>query len=127
MLQSNLLVVAACWSAGGWPVIVRDPSEASRQQALEYVKENIETYTTITQRTAASVNATEDFATAVKDAWLVIEAVPENLQIKESTFADLEKHAPKDCILASNSSSYKSGELVSKISEETKTRVLNTH
>ncbi len=63
----------------------------------------------------------------MKDSWLVFEAVPEVLNIKLSTFADLEKYAPKDCILASNSSSYKSSELVERISDETKKRVLNTH
>lgn len=63
----------------------------------------------------------------MKDAWLVFEAVPEKLGIKVSTFADLEAHAPDDCILASNSSSYKSSELVEKMSDKAKTRVLNTH
>ena len=57
----------------------------------------------------------------------MFEAVPEILSLKESTFADLEKYAPNDCILASNSSSYKSGELVGKVSDDTKARVLNTH
>lgn len=92
-----------------------------------YVKENISTYTNLTQRKPGSCSATEDLASAVKDAWLVVEAVPEKLAIKESTFADLEKYAPADCILASNSSSFKSGELVGRVKDETKKRVLNTH
>jgi hypothetical protein len=65
--------------------------------------------------------------TAVKDAWLVIEAVPEKLEIKLSTFAELEKSTPEDCILASNSSSYKSSELIERVSDQTKKRVLNAH
>lgn len=65
-------------------------------------------------------------AAAVKDAWLVAEAVPEKLEIKLSTFADLEKYAPDDCILASNSSSFKSSELVTRMSDKGKQRVLNT-
>lgn len=63
----------------------------------------------------------------MQDAWLVVECVPEKLEIKTSTLADLEKLAPEDAILASNSSSYKSGDLISKISDDTKRRVLNTH
>lgn len=35
--------------------------------------------------------------------------------------------APKDCILASNSSSYKSSEMIEKVNDETKCRILNTH
>lgn len=69
----------------------------------------------------------EDLEDAVSNAWLIIEAVPEKLDLKISTFATLEQLAPKDCILATNSSSYKSSEMITKISEETKRRVLNTH
>lgn len=119
--------IAACWASGGWPVRIRDPSSAQRDQAIDYVKANIGLYTATTSKRPGSCEAFEDLAEAVKDAWLVVEAVPEKLEIKESTFADLEKLAPKDAILGSNSSSYKSGELISKVSDETKTRILNTH
>ncbi|KAH0533454.1 hypothetical protein TsFJ059_002022 [Trichoderma semiorbis] len=64
---------------------------------------------------------------AVQTAWLVIEAVPEKLQIKIDTFSELETHASKDAILASNSSSYKSSEMLGKVKDTTKSRVLNTH
>lgn len=50
-------------------------------------------------------------AEAVKNAWLVIEAIPEKLSIKQDVFALLEKFAPEDAILASNSSSFKSREI----------------
>lgn len=106
---------------------IRDPSAAQREAAVEYIKEDIGTYTAITRRQAGSWEAFEDLPAAVKDAWLVIEAVPEKLEIKLSTFADLEKYTAEDCILASNSSSYKSSELVTKVSDATKARVLNTH
>lgn len=64
---------------------------------------------------------------AVQNAWLVIEAVPEKIQLKIDTFSDLETHAPQDAILGSNSSSYKSSEMLGKLKDETKSRVLNTH
>lgn len=74
-----------------------------------------------------SVRVFEDLETSVSNAWLVIEAVPEKLELKIETFAALESLAPKDSILATNSSSYKSSEMISKIAESTKQRVLNTH
>ncbi|KAK1762773.1 hypothetical protein QBC33DRAFT_563376 [Phialemonium atrogriseum] len=40
--------------------------------------------------------------TAVSNAWLVVEAIPEKLDLKISTFSELESAAPKDAILASN-------------------------
>jgi len=119
--------IAACFVSAGYHVRIRDPSEKSRTDALAYIKESISSYLALSHGKEGSYEALEDFQAAVKDAWLVFEAVPEILSIKENTFADLEKYAPRDCILASNSSSYKSGELVGRVSDETKARVLNTH
>ena len=119
--------IAACFVAAGHHVIIRDPSEKSRSAALDYIKENINVYTNIASRKAGTYEAEEDFETAVKDAWFVIEAVPEILSIKEETFEQLERLAPEDCILATNSSSYKSEDLISKVQKETTKRILNTH
>lgn len=69
----------------------------------------------------------EDMKEAVTDAWLVIEAVPEKIELKIATFAELETAAPEDCILASNSSSYKTSEMISKVTDKTKRRILNMH
>lgn len=120
-------MAGACFAAGGWPVRIRDPSGPQRDAADKYIEQNIGAFTALTGRNPGTWEAVEDFAAAVKDAWLVIEAVPEKLEIKLSTFADLDVHAPRDCILASNSSSFKSSELVVRMSESGKTRVLNTH
>ena len=42
---------------------------------------------------------------AVSDRQLVVEAVPERLELKRTIFAKLDEAAPADCILASNTSS----------------------
>jgi len=42
---------------------------------------------------------------AASNADLIIEAVPENLPLKQKIFASLDKVAPKDCIFTSNTSS----------------------
>lgn len=72
------------------------------------------------------LTATDDLQAAVKNSWLVFEAVPEKLKIKEDTFLDLERYGPDDCILATNSSSFKSGELITHLKQATHARVLNT-
>lgn len=122
--------IAACFVAAGYTVRIRDPSADSRNAATKYIDEELSSFTSLLPKLPAkqgSYEALEDLATAVKDCWLVFEAVPEILPLKESTFADLEKCAPEDCIFGSNSSSFKSGELLSKVKESTKKRVLNTH
>lgn len=92
---------------------------------MAYIKSNLGVFSALTEKTPGRAEGIDDLAAAVKDSWLVFEVVPEKLELKESTFAELEKYAPKDCILASNSSSYKSGELIGKLQAETKTRVLS--
>lgn len=119
--------IAACFVAAGHLVRIRDPSQASRDGAIDFIKNNIAAFTALSGKEPGTCEAFVELPDAVKDCWLVFEAVPEILSLKENTFADLEKYAPDDCILASNSSSYKSGELAGKIKDSTKARVLNTH
>jgi enoyl-CoA hydratase/3-hydroxyacyl-CoA dehydrogenase len=66
-----------------------------------------------------------DLQNAVKDADFVIEAVPEDLEIKQGVFKQLGDYTPKHTILASNTSTL----LISKISKFTKKpeRVIGMH
>lgn len=79
--------------------MIRDPNAEQRAKALKYIEANMTAFTTITHRKPGKCNATEDLEAAVKNVWLVFEAVPEKLVIKETTFADLEKLAPEDALL----------------------------
>lgn len=51
------------------------------------------------------ITGTTDLAEAVESADLVIEAIPERLDLKQSTFADVEAAAPDGVVLATNTSS----------------------
>ncbi|OJJ84167.1 3-hydroxyacyl-CoA dehydrogenase family protein [Aspergillus glaucus CBS 516.65] len=122
--------VACVWSSAGYATRIFDPSPDQRQAAITYITENAPSYA---QRTAIQPNndiqAFDNLGDAVSTAWLVIEAVPEKLALKIDTFAELATLAPADCILASNSSSYKTSEMLEKIAPEAeaRTRILNTH
>ena len=52
-----------------------------------------------------AIQETTELGEAVKDAELVIEAVPENLDLKKQVFKELGQKAPPGAILATNSSS----------------------
>ncbi|KAM0323985.1 hypothetical protein ACHAPQ_008514 [Fusarium lateritium] len=117
--------IACGWAASGYDVIIRDPSPEQRTAAVEYCNTSMSEYSDYPTR--GSVKAVEDLSEAVAEAWLVIEAVPEKLPLKISTFADLEKLTAQDTILASNSSSYKSREMLGDLKPETRRRVLNMH
>jgi 3-hydroxybutyryl-CoA dehydrogenase len=62
---------------------------------------------------------------AVQKADLVIEAIPENIELKKKVFSQIEKNAPKNVIIATNSSSIP----VSKLEEavNNKENILNIH
>ncbi|KAJ5529254.1 hypothetical protein N7527_002647 [Penicillium freii] len=119
--------VGCIWASAGFDVKIRDPSAQQRADGIAYIEENVQLYSAKTNQVPGSFEAVEDMKQAVENAWLVIEAVPEKLDLKIATFAELEALTPEDCILASNSSSYKSSEMISQVSDSTKTRVLNMH
>jgi len=73
----------------------------------------------------ARLTTTTDMADAVRDAWLVIEAIPERLDLKQRLFAELDEMTRPDAILATNSSSLKSSLLINEVSRPE--RVLNAH
>jgi 3-hydroxybutyryl-CoA dehydrogenase len=62
---------------------------------------------------------------AVANTWMVVEAIPERLDLKRKMFGDLDRLAPEDAILASNSSSYPTSQLIDAVSRPG--RVANTH
>lgn len=53
----------------------------------------------------ARLRTTTDFEAAAKDAQLVVEAIPERMDLKVSTFERLRDAAPPDAILGTNTSS----------------------
>ncbi|KAL7918696.1 hypothetical protein ACQKWADRAFT_330487 [Trichoderma austrokoningii] len=119
--------IACVWASAGYDVRIRDPSAQQRSDGIAYVEENVAAYAQKTGKTPGKPLAFESMKEAVENAWLVIEAVPEKIQLKIDTFAELDALTPADCILASNSSSYKSSEMIEKVSTARKTQILNTH
>ncbi|EGO51350.1 hypothetical protein NEUTE1DRAFT_132332 [Neurospora tetrasperma FGSC 2508] len=123
--------IACSYVAGGFNVHIRDPSPQARDDALKYIDDNKEFYTTFCPNGKpapyGTYTASADIETAVKDAWLVIEAVPEKIELKIDTFGQLDKYAPKDCILGSNSSSFRSGLMLDLVSDERRKMVCNVH
>ena len=58
---------------------------------------------------------TTDLKTAVADAQVVIEAVPEIMDLKKKVFADVAALAPKDAILATNTSTMSISEIATSV------------
>ncbi|KAL4772544.1 hypothetical protein BDW60DRAFT_216539 [Aspergillus nidulans var. acristatus] len=122
--------IAAVLIAGGHTVHVRDPSTQALNDAASFINAHLHEFTAITPTphpVPGTYKTFVEISSAVAGAWLVIEAVPEKLPLKIDTFAEVDRHAPADCIIASNSSSFKSSLMVERVSEQRKQRVLNIH
>jgi 3-hydroxybutyryl-CoA dehydrogenase len=76
-------------------------------------------------RAAERVAVRDSLEAAVDDAWLVIEAIPERVDLKRALFAELSRLTPAETILATNSSSFKSRLLADVV--ERPERLLNAH
>ncbi|KAJ0425116.1 hypothetical protein BJY00DRAFT_308449 [Aspergillus carlsbadensis] len=122
--------IASVFLAGGYKVHIRDPSPQALTAATEFIDTHRPVFTALTATPHPLSGAYETFTdlpAAVADSWLVIEAVPEILELKTDIFGEVDRYAPADCVLASNSSSYKSGLMVRKVGEDRKGQVLNMH
>jgi 3-hydroxybutyryl-CoA dehydrogenase len=118
--------IALMFAAHGAEVKIYDLAEAQRDLAVDYVMNNLPVL--LNRRSGVvpgRVSAEADFADAVHSAWLVIEAIPERLELKKQVFGQLDELATADAILASNSSSYASRMFLDRVRHPE--RVLNIH
>ena len=118
--------IALMFAAHGARVGIYDLAERQRRAAVDFVSQNLPALTDhLTGVEPGQVSAETDLAEAVYDAWLVIEAIPERLELKKQIFGQLDELAPADAVLASNSSSYASRMFLDKVHHPE--RVLNIH
>ena len=118
--------IALMFAAHGAQVRIYDLAEAQRNAAVDFVSQNLPALADqLTGIVPGQVSAEADLAEAVHNAWLVIEAIPERLELKKQMFGQLDELAPADAILASNSSSYASRMFLDKVHHPE--RVLNIH
>ena len=128
-LGTQIAVLAACYD---YEVSAYDTDEGSFSRGVQNLKIALSTAgrkspfpTDDVDKGANKVMFCKDLVEALRDADLVIEAVPEDLELKRKTFERLDALAPRGAILATNSSSLP----ISKIETATTRpeQCLNTH
>jgi 3-hydroxybutyryl-CoA dehydrogenase len=82
-----------------------DEGEASIAEALQGAVDRDKLSASGKKEALDRLSTTTDRAEAVEDADVVIEAVPEDLELKRDTFRQIEEHAPAGALLATNTSS----------------------
>ena len=103
--------IAQVSATAGYNVVLRDIEQGFLDKAMEKIKWSLDKLVTkekISQQEANSIYSRitpiVNLADAVKDAQLVIEVVPEIMELKKKVYAELDAVAGKDVIFASNTS-----------------------
>ncbi|MFJ9369513.1 3-hydroxyacyl-CoA dehydrogenase family protein [Nocardia sp. NPDC101769] len=118
--------IALMFATQGGTVHITDPNGTQGTQAVGYATGELPTVAAhIDGGTPGIVSYVPDLADAVAEAWLVVEAVPERLDLKKSIFGQLDGLCAADAVVSSNSSSYASRLFTEGLS--TRDRMLNTH
>jgi 3-hydroxybutyryl-CoA dehydrogenase len=99
--------IALTLARAGHQVRVYDPSVEARQSLKPRISDSLELLDVgdaQTKLVLENIEVCETIVTSVKEAEIVFEAGPEKLEVKHQIFSDIEKNAPKNAILASNTS-----------------------
>ncbi len=116
--------IAQIFALHGHETIVYDPFQAALDSLKTRVAANLRDLGE-DPGAVARVNPSSTIEGAVKDADFVVEAALENLEVKQKLFAEVERHARKDAILASNTSVIPITDIMRNISDGS--RALGTH
>ncbi|WP_135535981.1 MULTISPECIES: 3-hydroxyacyl-CoA dehydrogenase family protein [Halostella] len=114
--------IAQVSATGGYDVTMRDIDESILSDGMESIESNLQGGVDREKLSAAEkedaldrIETTTDLEAAVADADLVVEAVPEDMDLKQQTFDDVASHAPEDAVIASNTSSMSVTEIASTL------------
>ena len=103
--------IAHAAMAAGYQTVLFDVSEAMLDKGQNAIRGIVQKGVDLGKVAAGDAEAildrltlTRSLADAVRDAGMVIEAIPEKIELKLSTFTEVEKHAPEEAVLATNTS-----------------------
>jgi 3-hydroxyacyl-CoA dehydrogenase len=118
LMGHGIAQVAA--QVGKYEVNLRDVEQRFVDSGMNMIRESLQRFVKKTQITEDDMNQVLtrihpmlDLKAAVSDADLIIEAIPENIDLKKATFREVDTHAPPHAVVASNTSSVSITELAS--------------
>ncbi len=124
--------IAEVFALAGYNVTVSDVSFEILTKAKSSVSASLDRMVKsqkITQQKKDELMGMISFTTSLKDcaadSMLIVEAIPEVLEMKKNLFSSLENFAPQDCIIASNSSNIRITEIASSMKNPS--RALGLH
>lgn len=116
--------IAQVFACVGRPVRITNSFADARDAILKRIAANLEG-SHGSRDALARVEVVPSLEACVQGADWVIEAAPENLELKQDLFAEVERFAPPAAILASNTSVIPIGQIMARVQH--KARALGTH
>ncbi|SIS13212.1 3-hydroxyacyl-CoA dehydrogenase family protein [Natronorubrum thiooxidans] len=124
--------IAQVSAMAGHDVVLRDIEAEFVEDGLEGIRDNLQGGVDRDKLTEEAMDATleriegtTDLEAAVEDADLVVEAVPEDMDLKKDVFVDVEEATDTDTLIASNTSSLSVTEMASVLAHPE--RVIGLH
>ena len=126
--------IAQVFAAAGHPVTLYEPELARAEAGRARIAGNLERAVAKGRLSGegrdaqlARIRVRADLVRAARGAALVVEAVFEEEAVKRTLLADLDRLAPSDAVLASNTSSISITRLAAAVSPERRSRVVGMH
>ena len=124
--------IAQVCSMAGYTTILNDISEDTLKKAHQQIVLNLakgvekgKVSTDVQERALSGLSLSQDLTGSIADADMVIEAVPEIMELKKSLLNTIDEHTPEHCIIGTNTSSLSIAELAESTSDAS--RVIGMH
>ena len=126
--------IAESFAMYGYDVNLYDIDDTRLNAAMEEIREELDLLSEeefiephVIEAALQRIKTFTDLKKSAADRDYVIEAVPEDLELKQRLLQELDGYSPQHAILASNTSSLKLNDMMVRLSDERKQRVMVNH
>lgn len=126
--------IANTFAMHGYPVNLYESFDAVRESVLDRIRDELEFMARedfispdSIEETLSRITLYADLREAVMDADYVIEATPEDLELKRELLAQLDAYCPQRTIFGSNTSSLRLADLTAELPKERQAKTLICH
>ncbi len=124
--------IAQVCAMAGYTTILNDISEDTLSKAHKQIERNLskgvergKVSTDVQALALSKLSLSQDLVGSITDADMVIEAVPEIMDLKKTLLNTIDEHTPEHCIIGTNTSSLSIEELAESTSDAS--RVIGMH